>query len=244
MDVLLKMERPTLDQVLQQLSALYVGQDVNAKAPASKWLDDLQRSVHAWELSDQLLQLRRDDVSCYFAATTMKTKILSSFHELPADSHSMLRETLLNHLVALPDPSTRTQLCLAIAYLAIQMARWKDPVAHLCERLGEERSSLPALLQSLTFLCEEANNDRLRIGLNRRTEVYTMLRDYSAHVFRILETVIGRFGSESDICRLCLTCTGSWLRLCSIPPDILVASPLLLVPFQVRMSFCARVFVS
>ena len=225
---------PSLDQVLQQLAALYVSSDVNLKGPASKWLEELQRSVHAWEISNQLLRLRQDNVSCYFAASTMKTKILSSFHELPAENHPMLRETLLSFLAAVPETSTRTQLCLAVAYLAIQMARWKDPISQLCTELSKDRSLIPALLQTLTYICEEAGNDRLRIGLNRRNEVHDMLKASCASVFGVLETVLSSFGSDAEVCRLCMACTGSWLRLCAVPADALMRSSLVTIPFEVR----------
>lgn len=61
--------------------------------------------VHAWEISDQLLQIRQDVESCYFAAQTMKMKIQTSFYELPTDSHASLRDSLLTHIQNLKDLS-------------------------------------------------------------------------------------------------------------------------------------------
>lgn len=61
--------------------------------------------VHAWEISDQLLQIRQDVESCYFAAQTMKMKIQTSFYELPTDSHASLRDSLLSHIQNLKDLS-------------------------------------------------------------------------------------------------------------------------------------------
>ena len=42
------------------------------KEEASKWLNQLQRSVYAWTISDQLLQRKLDVETCYFAAQTMR----------------------------------------------------------------------------------------------------------------------------------------------------------------------------
>lgn len=61
--------------------------------------------VHAWEISDQLLQIHQDVESCYFAAQTMKMKIQTSFYELPTDSHASLRDSLLSHIQNLKDLS-------------------------------------------------------------------------------------------------------------------------------------------
>lgn len=43
--------------------------------------------VHAWEIADRLLLLKRDTETSYFAAQTMQTKIRLSFDELPSETH-------------------------------------------------------------------------------------------------------------------------------------------------------------
>lgn len=61
--------------------------------------------MYAWEISDQLLQLKQDVESCYFAAQTMKMKIQTSFYELPPETHNALRDSLLIHIQNLKDLS-------------------------------------------------------------------------------------------------------------------------------------------
>lgn len=61
--------------------------------------------MYAWEVSDQLLQLKQDVESCYFAAQTMKMKIQTSFYELPPETHIALRDSLLSHIQSLKDLS-------------------------------------------------------------------------------------------------------------------------------------------
>lgn len=117
--------------------------------------------MYAWEISDQLLQLKQDVESCYFAAQTMKMKIQTSFFELPPESHNALRDSLLSHIQNLKDLSPIivtqvsncakdvrgflfstgpnvccpvSQLALAIADLALQMASWKGCVHTLIEK--------------------------------------------------------------------------------------------------------------
>ena len=58
---------------------MYTNPDPKVKEGASKWLNQLQQSVYAWTISDQLLQRNVDTETCYFAAQTMRTKIQYSF---------------------------------------------------------------------------------------------------------------------------------------------------------------------
>lgn len=59
--------------------------------------------VFAWKIADELLARKMDLNSCYLAAQTMRSKLQNSFHELPQDSHTSLRDALLNHLSKLDD---------------------------------------------------------------------------------------------------------------------------------------------
>ena len=45
--------------------------------------------VFAWEVADQLLLLRRNRETSYFAAQTMQSKVRFSFEELPSEIHTV-----------------------------------------------------------------------------------------------------------------------------------------------------------
>ncbi|KAG7215102.1 hypothetical protein INR49_022779 [Caranx melampygus] len=102
--------KPSLALVYQAVQALYHDPDPAGKERASVWLGELQRSMYAWEISDQLLQLKQDVESCYFAAQTMKMKIQTSFYELPPETHNALRDSLLTHIQNLKDLSPSSSL--------------------------------------------------------------------------------------------------------------------------------------
>ncbi|KAG7176748.1 Transportin-3-like 1 [Homarus americanus] len=91
-----------INEVLAAISTLYDAelQDKQKHDQASKWLGQLQRSVQAWKVADQLLHAKRDVNSCFFAAQTLRTKI----------------------------QGIATQLCVALADLALHMASWEDPI--------------------------------------------------------------------------------------------------------------------
>ena len=92
---------PGVEHVGEAIKSLYHDPDPKRKEEASKWLNQLQRSVFAWTISDQLLQRHLDVETCYFAAQTMRSKIQYSFHELLPKAHVSLRNSLLDHLTAL-----------------------------------------------------------------------------------------------------------------------------------------------
>ena len=75
--------------------------------------------MFAWEISDQLLHMRRDVESCYFAAQTMKMKIQYAFYELPADTHVSLRDSLLTHIENLQEVSPVIVTQVSITHLLI-----------------------------------------------------------------------------------------------------------------------------
>uniref|UniRef100_A0A671MWS1 Transportin-3 n=1 Tax=Sinocyclocheilus anshuiensis TaxID=1608454 RepID=A0A671MWS1_9TELE len=227
--------KPTLPLVYQAVQALYHDPDPAGKERASVWLGELQRSMYAWEISDQLLQLKQDVESCYFAAQTMKMKIQTSFYELPPETHTALRDSLLSHIQNLKDlsPIIVTQLALAIADLALQMASWKGCVQTLIEKYGNDVSSMPFLIEILTVLPEEVHSRSLRIGANRRTEIIEDLAYYSTTVVTLLVTCAEKSGHDEKMLIKVFRCLGSWFNLGVLDNNFMANNQLLMILFQV-----------
>ncbi|OBS72687.1 hypothetical protein A6R68_12720, partial [Neotoma lepida] len=188
--------------------------------------------VHAWEISDQLLQIRQDVESCYFAAQTMKMKIQTSFYELPTDSHASLRDSLLTHIQNLKDLSP-VILALAIADLALQMPSWKGCVQTLVEKYSNDVTSLPFLLEILTVLPEEVHSRSLRIGANRRTEIIEDLAFYSSTVVSLLMTCVEKAGTDEKMLMKVFRCLGSWFNLGVLDSNFMANNKLLALLFEV-----------
>lgn len=112
-------EAPDLAAVYQVIKTLYHDSNTDSKEGASKWLGQLQNSLFAWKVADDLLIARYDVESCYFAAQTLRTKLQMNFHELPAEAYSSLKDSIINHLKTINESVIQTQLSLAITYLAI-----------------------------------------------------------------------------------------------------------------------------
>uniref|UniRef100_A0A3P8NTW6 Transportin-3 n=1 Tax=Astatotilapia calliptera TaxID=8154 RepID=A0A3P8NTW6_ASTCA len=227
--------KPSLALVYQAVQALYHDPDPAGKERASLWLGELQRSMYAWEVSDQLLQLKQDVESCYFAAQTMKMKIQTSFYELPPETHNALRDSLLTHIQNLKDlsPIIVTQLALAIADLALQMASWKGCVHTLIEKYNNDISSMLFLIEILTVLPEEVHSRSLRIGANRRTEIIEDLAYYSSTVVTLLTTCVEKTGNDEKMLIKVFRCLGSWFNLGVLDSNFMASNQLLMVLFQV-----------
>uniref|UniRef100_A0A4W3HCH4 Transportin-3-like n=1 Tax=Callorhinchus milii TaxID=7868 RepID=A0A4W3HCH4_CALMI len=225
----------TLDAVYQAVQALYHHPDPQGKERASAWLGEFQKSMFSWQISDQLLRLRRDVESCYFAAQTMKMKIQYSFYELPHETHASLRDSLLTHLESLKDMSQAivTQLALAVADLAIQMTTWKSCVQTLTEKYGNDETALPFLLEILTVLPEEVHSRSLRIGANRRTEVIEDLAYHASIVIGLLTACMERCGHNEKLMIKVFRCLMSWINLGVLHTDHVASSQLLVALFQV-----------
>lgn len=109
-------EMPDLDKVHSLIKGMYQ-QQKDLKESASKWLEELQKTVYAWQIADQLLIKRLDFESCYFAAQTLKTKIQYNFGELPLESYDSLKDSVIAHLVNIDEKAIQTQLCLSITFI-------------------------------------------------------------------------------------------------------------------------------
>ena len=114
--------------------------------------------VHAWEIADQLLRLKRDVPTSTFAAHTMRGKIQFSFSELPVATHQALRESLMSNLTSLCEaPRTVTiQLSLALADLALQ-SNWLTAVMDTIQTFHDSLPKVLVMLDVLKYLPEEVS---------------------------------------------------------------------------------------
>lgn len=119
----------------------------------------------------------------------MRSKIQNSFHELPAGAHESLRDSLITHITQINDETDITivtQLCLALADLVLLMSAWKNPIGELIEKLGPQPNCIWPLIVILGLIPEEINSRHLRLGANRRKEVYAHLENHSHTVCELL----------------------------------------------------------
>lgn len=98
----------------------------------------------------------------YVHVLTLSAKITYDIQQVPADALPTLRSQLLALLKAFaPGPRPiRTQLCVCLAILAIQMQDWKDVVGDVVRSLGSDAESHACILEFLRVLPEEVTEGR------------------------------------------------------------------------------------
>ncbi|KAK0075611.1 hypothetical protein PV325_006643 [Microctonus aethiopoides] len=231
---------PELDTVYQAVYSLYSNPDPAENKKASQWLEALQKSVYAWKISDEMLQQKRDLESCCFAAQTMRTKIQLYFHELPTEAHDSLRDSLMKHISQIDEHTNNvivTQLCVALADLALQMSSWHKPVVDLINRYGGNSSNLWPLLEVMRVLPEETNT--LRLGANRRQHIFVDLISCSETVTEFLKLCLKNNIDNLQIHIRILRCLTSWVIVGSVSLQTLPSSDVVAYAFQVLSNHMA-----
>lgn len=228
---------PSVESVCAAIATLYHNPEQSEKDKASTWLQHLQKSVYAWKVADDLLHQKVDVECCYIAAQTMRTKIQSSFHELPKESHHSLKESLLEHVSSIDERTSTvivTQLCLALADLVLIMPDWPNAVRELIQRFALSRPW--ALLEVLVVLPEEVNSRHLRLGANRREEAVAELRAAVPEVLDFLSVCLNHKASKVSYKASVFKCYTSWLHLGVIPLDEIDQNEVMIAAFRTMAS--------
>ncbi|KAI5293358.1 Nuclear import receptor [Ascosphaera acerosa] len=152
---------PPYTPVLSALATMSKNVPSQEKLQAHEYLEKFQKSPGAWVATHAILQSADVPVEAkLFAATTLKGKIIYDLDQLPPDEVVALRDSILAMLVAFGKSlkPIRTQLCICLASLAIQMLDWKDVLATVSNALGTQNSDL--FLEFLKILPEEVTEGR------------------------------------------------------------------------------------
>jgi transportin-3 len=189
----------------------------------------------SWKVADQLLIEKHDLQSCCFAAQTMRNKIQNSFHELPESAHESLRESLISHIGHITvetRPVIVTQLCLALADLALLMSSWKKPVVSLLERFSRDPNAMFSMVELLTLIPEEINSRYLRLGANRRKEILSELESNSSVVGEYLVACLMNCNDNENLQMKILKCLTSWIQINAFKLTELTDNMILAYAFQ------------
>ena len=128
-----------------------------------------------------------------------------------------------------------TQLCLAVALLALHMESWLTVVPDLISNLTtppeQAAVKLPCLLELLTVLPEEVENFKVGIMPRRRQAFREMLKAAGQQVLQLLLQVCEQCRGQDVIMKRQLRCLSSWLRNAWLPSDQLAASPIMALAF-------------
>ncbi|KAG9439130.1 hypothetical protein H6P81_019295 [Aristolochia fimbriata] len=209
------------------LNALYHHPDDSVRMQADRWLQDFQRTLDAWQVSDNLLHDSSSNLeTLIFCSQTLRSKVQRDFEELPSEAFCPLRDSLYALLKKLANgpAKVRTQICLAVAALAVHVSAEDWGGGGILSWLGEEMNSHPewilSFLELLTVLPQEAMSYRIAVRPERRRQFEKELISSMEIALSLLTVCL----SLNELKEQILEAFASWLRLGHGIPALTLAS--------------------
>lgn len=131
-------------------------------------------------------------------------------------------------------------MCVALAHLALQMGSWKNAAVDIASRYNSLKTCF--ILELLTVLPEEVNSRTLRLGANRRSEIYTEFSENLPAVNQLLELCLTSEPNDERVKIRSYKCFASWLNIRSVSLSQVWHSHVLSNAFNVLCSFDVIIF--
>ncbi|XP_050557334.1 importin-13 isoform X1 [Spodoptera frugiperda] len=208
-------------QNLEYAVSVFYNGEQSERAKAHAWLTAAQRVPEAWNFVWEFLQPSKGTEIQFYAATTLHTKILRCWNEVPPESYEELKNKLLEAVFTYSKgPKIVTnRLCISLAAFILQQGT-VDLAAILSPLSTPENTAL--LLEVLTVIPEEYNS--MTMGSSLRTKNRIALQQACPAVLddmlRCLQTVYNpeytkEAPSEETVQNwvTVATCACSWLTL-------------------------------
>ncbi|KAF8399370.1 hypothetical protein HHK36_015235 [Tetracentron sinense] len=209
--------------VKEALNALYHHPDDSVRMQADRWLQDFQRTIDAWQVSDNLLHDASSNLETQiFCSQTLRSKVQRDYEELPSEAFRPLRDSL--------------NISIAVAALAVHVPveDWGGGgvVNWLMDEMNSHPECVPSFLELLTVLPEEAFNYKIAARPERRRQFEKELISTVEVALSILTACL----SANELKEQVLEAFASWLRLkheytlsiLLIPASTLASHPLVL----------------
>ncbi|XP_057479377.1 transportin MOS14-like isoform X2 [Actinidia eriantha] len=218
--------------VKEALNALYHHPDDAVRMQADRWLQEFQRTIDAWQVSDNLLHdVSSNQETLIFCSQTLRSKVQRDFEELPSEAFRPLRDSLNSLLKTFHKgpPKVRTQIGLAVAALAVHVPAkdWGDGgiINWLRDEMNSHPECIPSFLELLRVLPEELFNYKIAARPDRRRQFEKELAPAMEVALNILTACL----SINELKEQVLEAFASWLRLRHrIPASMLASHPLVL----------------
>ncbi|XP_066144032.1 importin-13 [Euwallacea fornicatus] len=183
-------------QNLEEAVALFYRAEANQQAEAHQWLNEAQNSRQAWSFVWDLLDPQRNFQVQFFAATTLHTKLMKHWDEVPEDHYEYLKKKILEAIVnyAMGPKIVLNRLCIALSAYVIHTipTHWPNAFEELVSSFQphnlptiESERVIWILLEILTVIPEEFQSTTLsRVQRNR---VRTVLQEVSKDILKVVE---------------------------------------------------------
>ncbi|KAF6983445.1 hypothetical protein CFC21_001630 [Triticum aestivum] len=224
------MEAQATATVKEALAALYHHPDDTIRAAADRWLQKFQHTLDAWQVADSLLHDESSNLeTLMFCSQTLRSKVQRDFEELPSEAFRPLQDSLYGLLKKFNKgpPKVRTQICIAIAALAVHVPVEDWGGGGIVNWLGDEMKSqqefIPSFLELLIILPQETSSYKIAARPERRNQFENDLCSSANVALSLLTACLGFDELKEQV----LEGFASWLRFChGITAATLASHPL------------------
>ncbi|KAJ3385809.1 Nuclear import receptor [Lobulomyces angularis] len=222
------------------LSALQVLNAPNVerkqRKEAEKWLDNFQKTDEAWTVSEKILRENSATDAKFFAAQTLRQKVLYDFKRLDSAHHSSLRDSIISLLILHKSGSQNLirQLLLSLCDLSVQLLDWENPVQDILKILTDN-DSFGLYLDFLNHLAEEFSLDG-KFEMEREVFMERGDKVLKANSYLVISKLIEFLQQNSQKAsvmhqKICV-CLKSWIKTGDIKVDLIISTPLMQFTFQ------------
>ncbi|CAG9760659.1 unnamed protein product [Ceutorhynchus assimilis] len=181
---------------LEQAVAVFYRAETTQQAEAHHWLTKAQHSSQAWSFVWELLDPQRSFQVQFFAATTLHTKLMKYWDEVPENHYEYLKKNILEAIIsyAMGPKIVLNRLCIALSAYIIHTIpnHWPNAFEELVSSF--QPHNLPAieserviwiLLEILTVIPQEF--DSTVLSTSQKTRVKTVLLEVSKDIMKVVE---------------------------------------------------------
>ncbi|KAM3402191.1 hypothetical protein ACQJBY_001562 [Aegilops geniculata] len=211
------MEAQATATVKEALAALYHHPDDTIRTAADRWLQKFQHTLDAWQVADSLLHDESSNLeTLMFCSQTLRSKVQRDFEELPSEAFRPLQDSLYGLLKKFNKgpPKVRTQICIAIAALAVHVPVEDWGGGGIVNWLGDEMKSqqefIPSFLELLIILPQETSSYKIAARPERRNQFENDLCSSANVALSLLTACLGFDELKEQV----LEGFASWLRFC------------------------------
>ncbi|KAF7279174.1 hypothetical protein GWI33_007585 [Rhynchophorus ferrugineus] len=213
---------------LEQAVAIFYRAEANHQAEAHQWLTKAQNSSQAWSFVWELLNPQKCFQVQFFGATTLHTKLLKFWNDIPVDQYEALKKRLLDTIInyAMGPKIILNRLCIAFSAYIIHTipTHWPNAFEELVSSFQphnlpgiESERVIWILLEILTVIPEEFQS--ITMSITQRNRVRCVLQTVSKDIMKVVEMCLMPIPSKGfDMANLitylhATKCGSAWISL-------------------------------
>ncbi|CAG9822074.1 unnamed protein product [Phaedon cochleariae] len=181
---------------LEKAVTMFYRTEAHQQAEAHQWLTEAQRSPQAWRFVWELLDPNKSSEVQFFAATTLHTKLMKYWNEVPEDHYELLKKRILDSIItyAMGPKIVLNRLCITLSAFVIHTipTHWPKAFEELVSSFQpqylpnvEPERVIWILLEILTVIPEEFQSTTL--ALSQRNRVRLVLQQVSKDILKVVE---------------------------------------------------------